>query len=63
MFTANLETFKIREKELHRQANQYRIIRSLEANNSLTRSISEYLGKILMHTAQHLINRSRASAL
>ena len=32
MFTTNLDTFKLQEKELHRQAVQYRLAKSFRPN-------------------------------
>jgi len=62
MFTVNLEAFKIQEKELHRQAVEYHLIRTLDGNKPLASRISEFLGKVLIHTGQQLINQSRAAA-
>lgn len=62
MFTTNLDTFKTQEKELHRQVAQYRLVRSLDQNNSLVNRISESLGRMLILSGQQLINQSRAAA-
>lgn len=62
MFTTNLDTFKTQEKELHRQAAQYRLVRSLDRNNTLVNRISESLGRMLIFSGQQLINQSRAAA-
>lgn len=62
MFTTNLETFKTQEKELHRQAAQYRLTRSLEKNNPLVKRFYESLGRILILSGQQLINNTRAAA-
>ena len=62
MFTTNLETFKIQEKELHHQAAQYRLTRSLVQKNSLISRIYRSLGRMLVLSGQQLINQSGAAA-
>lgn len=62
MFTTNLETFKTREKELHRKAAQYRLTKSLEQNNTLVNKFYESLGRMLILSGQQLINNTRAAA-
>jgi hypothetical protein len=62
MFTTNLETFKTQEKELHRQAAQYRLTRSLEKKNPLVNRFYESLGRMLILSGQQLINNTRAAA-
>ena len=62
MFTTNLETFKTREKELHRKAAQYRLTKSLKQNNTLVNKFYESLGRILILSGQQLINNTRAAA-
>lgn len=62
MFTTNLDTFKIQEKELHRAAVQYRLVKSLEQRNPLFVKITETLGRMLILSGQQLINHTRAAA-
>ncbi len=62
MFIATLETFKSQEKELHQQAAQYRLARSLEQNNFLVNWFYESLGRILILSGEQLINNTRAAA-
>ena len=62
MFTTNLVTFKLQEKELHRQAAQYRLVRSLEQPNPFFTRISASLGRRLILSGQQLINHTRAAA-
>ena len=62
MFTTNLETFKTREKELHREAAQYRLTKSLEQNTTLVNKFYESLGRMLILSGQQLINNTRAAA-
>ena len=62
MFTTNFDTFKTQERELHRQAEQYRLVKSLEQENSLVNRLSESLGRMLILSGQQLINNTRAAA-
>ena len=62
MFTTNLETFKTQEKELHHQAVQYRLVRSLVQKKSLISRVYGSLGRILVLSGQQLINHSGAAA-
>ena len=62
MFTTNLETFKTQEKELHRQAAQYRLTRSLAQNNPLVSRFYKSLGRMLILSGQQLMNYTRAAA-
>ena len=62
MFTTNLITFKIQEEELHRQAAQYRLVKSLETNNQFVSRIYESFGRMLILSGQQLINNTRAAA-
>jgi len=62
MFTTNLDTFKTQERELHRQAEQYRLVKSLEQENSLANRLTESLGRMLILSGQQLINNTRAAA-
>ena len=62
MFTTNLDTFKTQERELHRQAVQYRLVKSFEQHNPFLARISESLGRMLILSGQQLINHTRAAA-
>ena len=62
MFTTNLETFKIQEKELHYQAAQYRLTRSVVQKKSLISRFYGSLGRMLVLSGQQLINHSGAAA-
>jgi hypothetical protein len=62
MFTTDLDAFKIQEKELHRRAAQYHLVKSIEQTNSLFTRISASLGRMLILSGQQLINQSRAAA-
>ncbi len=62
MFTTNLEIFKTQEKELHHQAAQYRLARSLVQKKPLISRVYGSLGRILVLSGQQLINHSGAAA-
>ena len=62
MYTTNLDTFKTQEKELHRQAAQYRLAISLEQKNSLVNRFYKSLGRMLILSGQQLLNHTRATA-
>jgi len=62
MFTTNLDTFKTREKELHRKAAQYRLTRSMEQNHPFVNRFFESLGRILISSGMQLIKNTRAVA-
>ena len=62
MFTTNLVTFKIQEEELHRQAAQYHLVKSLETHNKFVSRIYESFGRMLILSGQQLINNTRAAA-
>ena len=62
MFTTNLETFKTREKELHRKAAHYRLTKSLEQNTTLVNKFYESLGRMMIFSGQQLINNTQAAA-
>ncbi len=59
MFTTNLAEYKIKQIELHNQADNYRLVKSLENNNPVVSRIANEIGKNLIHSGQHLINRTQ----
>jgi hypothetical protein len=61
MFTTNLDTFKIQERELHQLAVQYRLVKSLGRHNPIIARISESLGRRLILSGQQFINQTRAA--
>jgi len=61
MFTTNLAEFKTQQKELHQQAENYRLVRSLEQNNSLISRIVLAVGKVLVNSGQQLLTLSEAA--
>ena len=57
MFTTNLAEFNTRRTELHIQAENYRLVKSLEKTNPVFSRIVNTLGKLLIQSGQHLIKR------
>ncbi len=57
MFTTTLMEFNLRRKELHRQAEFYRLAKSLEKPNPIHYRMTTLLGKLLIQSGQQLINR------
>jgi hypothetical protein len=61
MFTATLYNFKIQENELHRQAAEYRLMKSLEQPNKRIVRMYEAIGQVLILTGEQLIHRTKAA--
>lgn len=59
MLTADLNSFKIQEQELHRQAANYRLLKRVEKSNPLTTRIAASAGRVLIQTGEQLISRSQ----
>jgi hypothetical protein len=59
MFTAILEEHKIKQNELLRQADNYRLVKSLDRDNALVSRVTNMIGKNLIQSGQFLINRSQ----
>ena len=57
MFTTNLVEFITHQTELHKQAEKYRLVRSLEKIDPVLSRIVNALGRLLIQSGQHLINR------
>ncbi|MFV1949124.1 MAG: hypothetical protein ACC633_04220 [Anaerolineales bacterium] len=57
MFTTSLAEYKIKQNELHNQAEKYRLVKSLEKPNPVFSRIVNALGKLLIQSGQHLISR------
>lgn len=62
MFTTHLITFKSQEKELHQQAAQYRLVKTLDRNNSLANRFYESLGKMMIFSGEEVLKNNRAAA-
>lgn len=59
MFTANLAEYKIKQNELHRQAQNYRLVKSQGSNNPLVSRITAAIGRNLILSGEQLINRNQ----
>ena len=61
MFTANLDSFKIQQEELHRQAAMYRLAKSVEKPPQRLEKFYSLLGNALIVIGQHLLSRTQAA--
>ena len=61
MFTTNLDSIKIQQKELHRQAEMYRLAKSVEKAPHRMERIYASLGNTLIMIGQYLLSRTQAA--
>jgi len=61
MFPTNLDTFKTNQKELHQQAAQYRLVRSLEQPYRRVNRLYAAIGRMLIITGKNLVKRTQAA--
>ena len=61
MFTTNLVTFSTEQKELHQQARQYNLVRSLEHPTRWVSKFYSSVGRMLILSGQQLINRTQTA--
>jgi len=61
MYTTNLEIFKTHQQELHRQADHYRLVKSLENNGSPMAAIYAAIGNILIVLGRSLLKHSHTA--
>ena len=61
MFTTNLVTFSTEQKELHQQAGQYNLVKSLEHPTSWAAKLYSSVGRMLILSGQQLINRTQTA--
>ena len=59
MVTANLAEYKIKQNELLRQADNFRLVKSVERNDPLVSRIANLIGRNMIHSGQLLISRSK----
>jgi hypothetical protein len=59
MFTTNLAEFKIKQNELHIQAENYRLVKSLERDYPVVSRIANVIGRNLIQSGQQLISRTQ----
>jgi hypothetical protein len=60
MYTTDLAEFKTRQRELHRQAEQYRLLKSLKGNQSSAARIKKAIGRALIFSGEQLLTLAGA---
>ena len=58
---ASLLEYETRKNELQRQAEEYRLIKSLGKPQSWTRNLLTSVGKLMMESGQHLVSRNQTT--
>ena len=61
MFTFNLDSFNIQQKELHRQATMYRLAKSVKEPPHRLEKIFTAVGNTLVIIGQQLLSRSQVA--
>jgi hypothetical protein len=61
MFTTNLIEFETQQKELHRQAAKYRLVKSLKESNPWIQGLFTAIGKRMIASGQQLVNRYQST--
>ena len=61
MFTTNLVEFKTQQSELHKQADNYRLVKSLEGSISLVSRLVIAVGRVMVSSGQQLVTLSGAA--
>ena len=61
MVTTHLDNFKTQQKELHQQAVQYRLVKSLKKPNLWMASIYKAIGRSLIIFGEQLLSRTQAA--
>lgn len=61
MFTTNLDSFKTHQKELQRQAAEYRLARSVEKPRGWTLKVYSAVGRTLIASGQQLMKQAQAA--
>ena len=61
MFTTSLESFKNHQKELHRQAAEIRLVRSLGKPRVLASKVYSAVGRTLIASGQVLVRQAQAT--
>ena len=57
MFTSSLLEFETRQNELHRQAAEYRLVKTLREPNAWVQRVFAAVGKLMISSGQQLVNR------
>ena len=61
MFTTNLDSFKTHQKELHRRAAEYRLVRSLGKPRMWASKLYGAVGRSLIASGQVLLRQAQAT--
>jgi hypothetical protein len=61
MFSASLLEYETRNNELQRQAEEYRLVKSLGKPQSWTRALLSTIGTLMMETGQQLTGHSQTT--
>jgi hypothetical protein len=61
MFPSNLYEFKIQQKELHKRAARYRLVKSLRKPSRWTDKLYTSVGQTLIMIGQQLLSRTQAA--
>ena len=62
MYTTNLDQFKSQQRELHRQASQFRLTKSLLESSRTGARRTSPLGRLLAQTVQSSKNRNNSGS-
>ena len=61
MFSTSLIEFETRQKELHRQAAEYRLVKSLKESNPWIQNVFSAVGRLMIASGQQLVNRYQST--
>lgn len=61
MFETNLDLFKTRQEELHRQALEYHLIKSLSSDRPLLPRFYAAIGQFLIISGERMLNRTSSA--
>ena len=61
MFTANLYEVQTQQKELQRQADHYRLVRSLEKGKTFADQLAAAIGRLMVRSGRGLVAYSQAA--
>jgi hypothetical protein len=57
MFATSLFEFETRQKELHKQAAEYHLVKSLKEPNPWVQRVFAAIGKLMITSGQQLVSR------
>jgi hypothetical protein len=61
MFSTNLLEFETRKNELHRQAAEYRLVKSATEPNPMPQKVLSMVGKLMISSGQQLVRNHRSA--